>query len=161
MRRIQFVFSLVLLCGGIGCGKNSGTPLPVDANQVSGDLMLAPTDGSKLKLSDERQWRAEIRWAESPRFSEEEILALSGVVFLRANSGQIPSEVSGVEFIADMPQHGHGTGNNIPFVRATDSDQGRWTFGNVVFTMQGQWRIRVVATVNGQRDTWTTWIDVK
>lgn len=161
MRRIQFIFSLVLLGGVISCGRNNGTPSPVDSNEISSDLMLAPTDGSKLKLSDGKQWRAEMRWAESPRFSDEEILALSGVFFLRANSGQIPSEVSSVEFIADMPQHGHGTGNNIPFVRATDSDQGRWTFGNVIFTMQGQWRIRVIASVNGQRDTWTTWVDVK
>ena len=159
--RSRLIFLLIFVGGFAGCGRNTGTPPPVASNEISSDLMLAPIDGSRLQHSDLKRWRAEIRWAESPRYSDEEILSLGGVIFLRAPSGVVPQEVSKLEFVADMPQHGHGTGNNIPVVRATESDAGRWTFANVIFTMQGQWRIRVLATVDGQYDAWTTWVDVK
>lgn len=149
------------LCSVFGCGKNNGTPTPRQNDAVADGLMLAPQDGVALQPSDLRRWRAEVRWAESPRFSDEEILAMTGVIFIRTVDGHVPANLTGVELIADMPQHGHGTGNNLPVVYATEGDAGRLTFDNLIFTMQGQWRIRVVATVNGREDVWTTWVDVR
>jgi hypothetical protein len=157
--RISFV--VLFLCGVFGCGKNNGTPTPQQNDSVTDGLMLAPQDGAALQPSDLRRWRAEVRWAESPRFSDEEILAMTGVIFIRTVDGHVPANLTGVELIADMPQHGHGTGNNLPVENATEGDAGRLTFDNLIFTMQGQWRIRVVAKVDGREDTWTTWVDVR
>lgn len=157
---------LATLLGGLlvavtGCGRNNGTPRPSDAVLVDDELLLAPRDGASLQVSDARHWRAELRWAETPRFSDEEILALTGVIFIRDQDGRTPASVTNVELIADMPQHGHGTGNNLPVVRATEGDLGRFTFENVIFTMQGEWRIRIMANVNGHGDVWTTWVHVE
>jgi hypothetical protein len=152
---------VLFLFGVFGCGKNNGTPTPRQNDAVADGLMLAPQDGAALQPSDLRRWRAEVRWAESPRFSDEEILPMTGVIFIRTVDGHVPANLTGVELIADMPQHGHGTGNNLPVVHATEGDAGRLTFDNLIFTMQGQWRIRVVATINGREDVWTTWVDVR
>ena len=123
--------------------------------------MLAPSEGVNLQPADAKKWRAELRWAQTPRFSDEELLALTGVIFLRRDDGQTPKSAAKVELIADMPQHGHGTGNNLPSVHATEGDVGRLTFDNVIFTMQGSWRIRIMATLDGAEDVWTTWVEVK
>lgn len=161
MSGLRISVVVLFLCSVFGCGKNNGTPTPRQNDAVADGLMLAPQDGAALQPSDLRRWHAEVRWAESPRFSDEEILAMTGVIFIRTVDGHVPANLKGVELIADMPQHGHGTGNNLPVVHATEGDAGRLTFDNLIFTMQGQWRIRVVATVNGREDVWTTWVDVR
>ena len=161
MLRLRFGVIVLVLFGIFACGKNNGTPDPKQSDSVGDGLMLAPQDGTALQHSDLSRWRAEVRWAEPPRFSDEEILAMTGVIFIRAHDGSIPTDLANVELIADMPQHGHGTGNNLPVVRATAGDAGRLTFDNLIFTMQGQWRIRLLAKVDGREDVWTTWVDVR
>lgn len=161
MFRLRAALMAIILFGIVGCGKNNGTPTPRQKDDVAEGLMLAPQDGATLQPSDLLRWRSELRWADTPRFSDEEILAMKGVIFIRSRNGSIPTEVINVELIADMPQHGHGTGNNLPVVRVTDGDVGRLTFENLIFTMQGQWRIRVLAKVDGREDVWTTWVEVR
>ncbi len=161
---MRFVYLMLLLIGAAfsSCGRNNGTPLPTDREGLENDdLPLGPADEADLQLSDAKKWRAELDWTEQPRFSDEEILDLTGLIFVRKVDGSKPANVSKIELIADMPQHGHGTGNNLPVVHTTDGDQGRFTFENVIFTMQGSWRIRIVATVDGHEDVWTTWVDVR
>lgn len=161
MKYIYLVLMLLMTVFS-SCGRNNGTPLPTDRESLEdNDLPLGPTDESDLQLSDAKKWRAELDWTEQPRFSDEEILDLTGLIFVRNVDGAKPENVAKIELIADMPQHGHGTGNNVPSVHATDSDPGRFTFDNVIFTMQGSWRIRIVATVDGREDVWTTWVDVR
>jgi hypothetical protein len=161
MLRLRICITALIFFGVLSCGKNNGTPTPQQNESVTDGLMLAPRDGALLQPSDLLRWRSEVRWAESPRFSDEQILAMTGVVFIRAVDGSVPLNVTNVELIADMPQHGHGTGNNLPVVRPTAGDMGRLTFDNLIFTMQGQWRIRILATVDGRKDVWTTWVDVR
>ncbi len=161
---MKFVYLVLMLIvtASSSCGRNNGTPLPTDRESLEdNDLPLGPTDDSDLQLSDAKKWRAELDWTEQPRFSDEEILDLTGLIFVRNVDGGKPTNVSKIELIADMPQHGHGTGNNVPSVHATDSDPSRFTFENVIFTMQGSWRIRILATVDGREDVWTTWVDVR
>lgn len=161
MFKLKSAIIVVILSVVCGCGKNHGTPAPKQKDPLGEGLMLAPQDGAALKPSDFHRWRSELRWTDTPRFSDEVILTMTGVIFIRSHDGSIPTNVTNVELIADMPQHGHGTGNNLPVVRVTDGDVGRLTFENLIFTMQGQWRIRVLATVDGREDVWTTWVDVR
>ncbi len=161
---MKYVYLVVMLfaAASSSCGRNNGTPLPTDRESLENDdLPLGPADETDLQLSDAEKWRAELDWTEQPRFSDEEILDLTGLIFVRNVDGGKPTNVSKIELIADMPQHGHGTGNNVPAVHATDSDPGRFTFEKVIFTMQGSWRIRIIATVDGREDVWTTWVDVR
>jgi len=153
-----FLFTLVLLLNA--CGQNSGTPDPkkIDAN---GDQWNANPDGASLRLAESSKWRAELKWSQEPRFSDEELLEMTGVIFLRHADGRAPSSVINVTFTADMPQHGHGTGNILPRVEPVANDPGRYIFKNLFFTMTGLWRIRVGATLDGSSDVWSTTVDVQ
>jgi hypothetical protein len=153
-----FLIAGVLLLNA--CGENSGTPQPVH-NNSDGDQWLANPDGASLQLADSHLWRAELKWSQAPRFSDEEFLEMTGAIFLRHEDGRVPSSVTNVSFTADMPQHGHGTGSILPRVEPTANDPGRYTFNNLFFTMTGLWRIRVWATLDGYSDVWTTTVDVK
>jgi len=159
--RYLLTVMIALVAAVVGCGRNNGTPTPTTSQAVTDDLLLAPSEGARLQPSELLRWRGELRWADSPRFSDEEILALTGAIFIRSRNGDVPRSVTKVELVADMPQHGHGTGNNLPVVRTTEGDNGRFTFENLIFTMQGEWRIRVMATVDGVDDIWTTWVNVR
>lgn len=159
--RYPFKVMMTLVLVGVSCGRNNGTPTPTTTQAVTEELLLAPSEGAKLQPSDLLRWRGELRWADTPRFSDEEILALTGAIFIRSLKGNIPATATDVELVADMPQHGHGTGNNLPVVRATVGDSGRFTFENLIFTMQGEWRLRIMATVDGVDDVWTTWVNVR
>jgi hypothetical protein len=153
-----FLFTLLLLLSA--CGENSGTPTPAK-NDANGEQWNASPDGASLQLADSSKWRAELKWSQEPRFSEDEFLEMTGVIFLRHADGRAPSSVTNVSFTADMPQHGHGTGNILPRVEPVANDPGRYVFKNLFFTMTGLWRIRVGATLDGSSDFWTTTVDVK
>jgi hypothetical protein len=143
-----------------GCGKNNGTPRPYMQPRSEADADRA-VDGASLQLADSQHWRAQVTWDSMPRYNDEVFVEMTGLVLLRNVEGNTPQDISGMKFTADMPQHGHGTGNILPQIEPVSGRPGAWAFRNLFFTMKGAWRIRVSGTIDGQFDVWTTMIDVQ
>lgn len=143
------------------CGENRGTPTPPSDKNPSADGSNGRTSPTEARLADGAKWKAQLIWDRSPAFSDEEFLEMTGTIDLWAADGTFPSSIVNVTLTADMPQHGHGTGNILPRVLPIPGEPGRFAFDNLFFTMTGSWRIRVAATVDGHHDVWTTTVDVK
>lgn len=157
--RLLFVGLLSVMT--VSCGKNSGTPDPVSDLPPSSDASAPRSDGGSMRLADASQWRAELTWNQDLVFSDEEFRDMTGFIYVRGMDGELPESVTSIRFTADMPQHGHGTGNILPRVKSAGGEPGKFQFENLFFTMTGRWRVRVSATVNGRADTWTTYVDVR
>ena len=143
------------------CGDNRGTPEPTGAGTPpSGDARDRKA-GENMKLADGALWRGDISWARDPMWSDDMDVVMSGGIFIRGKDGAIPKTVSDVKLTADMPLMGHGLGRNQPVVTPSADGVGDYNFDKLIFTMEHEWRIRVIATVNGQADVWTTKVDVK
>ncbi len=147
MKRVSLIITVVMLSFlVVGCGEGKGKPLP----------------GRKegFQLADSSSWQAQLIWDQAPRYSDEEFLEMRGVIVFRDPGGNLPSSIESVSLVADMPQHGHGTGNIQPILSQSSEDSSRFRFKNLYFTMTGSWRIKVAATVNGKLDTWYTTVEV-
>jgi hypothetical protein len=144
MKLIVSAFSLLLLLSS--CGQEKSEPLP------------AAQQGMQLATS--ALWKAELNWNQSLRYSDEEFMEMRGTIDFRDENGGFPTQIEAVSLVADMPQHGHGTGNIQPRAFPSTTDSARYRFENLYFTMTGSWRIRVMATVNGKADTWATTVEV-
>jgi hypothetical protein len=143
------------------CGKNNGTPRPQSSgDDPSGDAQR-PLEGANFQLADAKSWRAGLSWNKELASSHEDFLEMTGHIYFRLENGGIPQQIKDVKLTADMPEHGHGTGNILPVVMPIAGQQGDWYFENLYFTMLGLWRIRVTATIDGQTDVWTTQVQVK
>jgi hypothetical protein len=147
MKRSQawFIASILTLLLA-GCGSKDGEPLP-------------PTK-TTMDFSDGRGWQAALKWGQTLRFSDDEFLEMFGTIDFRDKDGQIPKSLEAVSLRADMPQHGHGTGNNVPEVGPVSDVAARYWVKNLYFTMTGSWRIQITATINGVVDVWSSTVDV-
>ena len=142
------------------CGENRGTPTPTSDNTPPNGDAIEHKPGEAMQLADSSLWRADIQWSKAPEYGEDDIV-ISGKIFIRNRDGAVPKTVSDVRLIADMPEMGHGTGRNQPVVSPSGDGVGDYNFDKLIFTMEHEWRIRVIATVDGQADVWTTKVDVK
>lgn len=145
----QFLLNLSLVCLSIAissCGEQQSEPLP-------------PVQQG-LSLAEQAAWKAEITWSQKLRYSDDEFLEMRGHIDFRDESGNYPTSIESVALVADMPQHGHGTGNIQPITSPSTMESSRYRFENLYFTMTGSWRIRVMATVNGKPDVWATTVEV-
>lgn len=160
---MKIIGILVLALGLIApsCGNNNGTPPPPGGESPLGADARAPSEGASMRLADGSNWRGELTWTMAPAFSDDAFLEMTGTVIIRALDGSIPSSVTGVSFTADMPQHGYGTGSKLPRVTSIDEASGAFKFDKLYFTMTGIWRVRVVATVDGKLDVWSTTVNVQ
>jgi hypothetical protein len=143
------------------CGKNNGTPRPQSSGDDPSGNAQRPLEGANFQLADAKLWRAGLSWSKEPAYSDEAFLEMTGSIYFRLENGAVPQQIKDVKLTADMPEHGHGTGNILPVVMPIAGQQGDWYFENLYFTMPGLWRIRVTATVDGQTDVWTTQVQVK
>ena len=143
------------------CGDNRGTPEPAGAGTPPNGDARNSKAGETMQLADSAFWRADISWARTPEYGQDVDVVMSGGIFVRGKDGAIPKTVSDMKLTADMPGMGHGTGRNQPVVAPSVDGIGDYNFDKLIFTMQGAWRIRVTATVDGQADVWTTTVDVK
>ncbi len=156
------ILSTIVGCGLAfllsSCGKNNGTPKP--APKPEADVRREVDNGASMQLADAKYWRAQLAWDQEPRY-DDETSEMTGVVFIRTLDGTIPAAITGMKFTADMPQHGHGTGNVLPQLIPLPDKFGTYRFSNLFFTMNGLWRIQVSGFVDGSYDVWTTVVDVK
>jgi hypothetical protein len=152
---------VMLLAVTTGCGKNHGTPRPQGEAPTSANGDREVGDGASMQLADAQQWRAQLVWDNTPRYNDEEFVEMAGTVHIRGTDGKSPLEIVGIKITADMPQHGHGTGNILPQISPVAGTPGTFTFNNLFFTMQGLWRIQVSGSVDGRYDSWTTMVDVQ
>lgn len=153
--------TLVLLMGVLllACGKNKGTPQPDKTPDPSGDGRRV-SKFADATIAENADWRVDLRWNQPPKFSDEELLEITGTVDFYLADGSRPKKVENVSFEADMPEMAHGTGNNKPTMTPVKQEPGYWEFGNLIFTMTGLWRIRVSATLDGKPGIWSTNVDV-
>ena len=153
---LSIVLSMLLL---LSCGENNGTPVPAKPpTTADGSNARTPMEA---RLAENSRWRAGLAWNQSPTFSDEQFIEMTGIIDILTADGKVPATVENVSLTADMPQHGHGTGNLLPRVRPLAGEPGRFVFENLFFSMTGSWRIRVLATVDGNQDVWSTTVDVK
>ena len=108
------VFSIFLIAA---CDEKKGAPLPKHQ------------DG--LQLAEKSGWQAELTWDQSPRFSDEEFMEMRGIILFADENGNLASSVEGVSLVADMPQHGHGTGNIQPIVSPFGEVPSKFRFENL------------------------------
>lgn len=147
VRQFWFAFFLMIFALGLtSCGAQQSEPLP--------------TAQHGLQLADQAGWKAEITWSQALRYSGDEYIEMRGFIDFRDENGGAPSTIDAVSLVADMPQHGHGTGNIKPKTSPSTMDFSRYKFENLYFTMTGSWRIRIMATVNGKADVWATTVEV-
>jgi len=143
------------------CGDNRGTPEPTGAGTPPNSDARDTKAGENMQLADSALWRGDISWARVPEYGQDGDVVMSGKIFIRGKNGTTPKTVSDLKLVADMPEMGHGTGRNQPVVTPSADGVGDYNFDKLIFTMQGVWRIRVAATVDGQADVWTTTVGVK
>jgi hypothetical protein len=142
-----------VLLGVLGCGTGPGA----GASEAS----FKPKLVGSFSLADQGLWQAQLNWSEIPRYSDREFLEMTGTVLIHMADDALAEEIKNVTFTADMPQHGHGTGNILPTIQMENAATGTLRFANLLFTMTGSWRIRVTATVNGNTDAWTEIVEVQ
>lgn len=135
------------------CGQQSASVGDVDKTE--------PALVGSFSLAEAGRWQAQLNWNQAPRYSDTEFLEMKGTVVIHKTDGSVPTSISDMTFRADMPQHGHGTGNILPTIAVKDAETGTLDFANLLFTMTGDWRIRVTATVDGEVDVWTETIEVQ
>lgn len=153
------LFLVVLLAAS--CGRNNGTPIQKPARPEVPATGKPPIFDSRLQLAESGNWKADLTWDREPSFSDEEFMEMTGTVRIVTSNNVVPVSIADAVFTADMPQHGHGTGNIIPDIKVSDISRGELRFSNLYFTMTGSWRIKVKAIVDGKIDTWTTYVEVK
>ena len=143
-----------------GCGLNNGTSTPVARGSRSSDATV-PADGSTLDLSSKTYWRGELVWDHKPSFQHDQLVELSGHIYLRTESGAVPGSVTQLKLSAIMPELGRGTGKFLPQIHVDESDAGHFLFDNLFMTSTGLWRLQISATVDERFDTWTRSVDLK
>lgn len=147
MKRVWSTFVLLMILSGLSsCGAEKSEPLP-------------PVQQG-LQLAESSSWKAEVAFSQRLRYSSDEFVEMRGTIDFRDENGGDPTSIESVSLVADMPQHGHGTGNIEPRTKPSMMDSSRYLFENLYFTMTGSWRIRVMATVNGKADVWSTTVEV-
>lgn len=142
------------------CGTNTGTSVPESRATRDSDV-TAPTDGELLDLAAKGRWRGELLWTVPPSFQHDQLVEVSGHIYLQNSAGAYPVTVTNVKLRAEVPEFGQGTGRVLPKVFEDLEQPGHFTFNNLFFPMTGLWRLQISATVDGSPDRWYRMVEVK
>ncbi|MCX6124749.1 MAG: hypothetical protein NTV34_08370 [Proteobacteria bacterium] len=139
-----------LLIGLTGCGGSSSFPIakqsPSTDNSKLGSCESPTTALSDIVNSNLGRWRVTYSWLIGPSMSDEDPLENKlGLVF-KTSEEKTPDRMDDVIVTAFMPEHGHGTGNQLPFTKAASG--GAATIENIWFSMTGRWEVLIKAKID-------------
>ncbi len=142
------------------CGTNNGTCTPATRAPGSSDV-TTPSDGELLELAAKTGWRGKLIWTTTPSFQHDQLVEVSGHIYLQNLSGGYPASVTNLKLRANVPELGQGTGKILPRVYEDLDRPGHFTFDNLFFTMTGLWSLQISATVDGSSDRLYLMVEVK
>jgi hypothetical protein len=108
-------------------------------NSLSGSL----TSGVK-------KWGTQFNWDVGPSMGGIDLVENQMTLIFKTYNGKTPDTLTEVVVTAWMPEHKHGTGNQVP--RTEFGQRGEAKIKNIWFSMTGLWELIIKATVNDAAD---------
>ena len=146
-------FLVALTLSVAGCGANNGSPDPTKRPSDSADLASCnnPTNLIADTLTSQGgNWKVDYSWQIGPSMNEDEQIENKLALSFKTYTGIVPTSLTNVQVTAWMPEHKHGTGNELP---KTNFDVGgKAIIDNIWFTMSGKWEMILKAAVNDVAD---------